>query len=105
MKINVLLSLVAATVSAAGATLNTERINQLTGLKGKPNEKGAYKISFPRNEIAVSVDSWKIPSSISPPRSDCSTTKSGSFALLTPSQRILFLSRPCPTSVRLPLIH
>ena len=63
MKIkNVLLSLVAATVSAAGATLNTERIDQLTGLKGKLNEKdGAYKISFPRDDIAVSVDGWKMP--------------------------------------------
>jgi len=97
MKINVLLSLVAATVSAAGATLNTERIDQLTGLKGKPNEKGAYKISFPRNEIAVSVDSWKIPSSISPPRSDCSTTRSVSFVPPIPPPLILSLSRPCPT--------
>ena len=62
MKIRVLLSLVAATVSAAGAGLNTERIDQLTGLKGKLNEKeGAYKISFPRDDIAVSVDGWKIP--------------------------------------------
>ena len=62
MKVKVLLSLVAATVSAAGASLNTERIDQLTGLKGKLNDKeGAYKISFPRDDIAVSVDGWKIP--------------------------------------------
>ena len=47
MKINVLLSLVAATVSAAGATLNTERINQLTGLKGKPNEKRRLQNQLP----------------------------------------------------------
>ena len=49
MKIKVLLSLVEATVSAASASLNTERIDQLTGLKGKLNDKeGAYKISVPR---------------------------------------------------------
>jgi len=53
MKISILLSLVAATASAASTHLNTERIDQLTGLKGKLNEKeDAYKISF---------DGWKIP--------------------------------------------
>ena len=57
----VLLLLALTTVCAAGATLNTERIDQLTGLKGKLNEKeGAYKISFPREDIAVSVDGWKM---------------------------------------------
>jgi Domain of Unknown Function (DUF1259) len=62
MKVSVLLSLVAATASAAGTHLNTERIDQLTGLKGKLNEReDAYKISFPRDDIAVSVDGWKIP--------------------------------------------
>src|SRR5437588_12080943 len=61
MNITVFLSLVLTIVSATGATLNTERIDQLTGLKGKLNEKeDAYKISFPREDIAVSVDSWKI---------------------------------------------
>jgi hypothetical protein len=62
MKIKVLFLLVVMAVSAIGATLNTERIDQLTGLKGKLNEKeGAYKISFPREDIAVSVDGWKMP--------------------------------------------
>lgn len=63
MKFHVLLSLVAATTaSAAGATLNTERIDQLIGLKGKLNEKeGAYKISFPRDDVPVSIDGWKTP--------------------------------------------
>ena len=62
MNITVFLSLVAATISATGPTLNTERIDQLTDLKGKLNEKeGAYKISFPRDDIAVAVDGWKIP--------------------------------------------
>jgi len=61
-KINILLSLVATTISTAGATLNTERIDQLIGLKGKLDEKeGAYKISFRCDDIAVSVDGWEIP--------------------------------------------
>ena len=62
MKLYALISLVVAAVSAAAATLNTERIDQLTGLKGKLSEnEGAYKISFPRDDIAVSVDGWKMP--------------------------------------------
>jgi hypothetical protein len=62
MKINILLSLVATTISTAGTPLNTERIDQLTGLRGKLDEKeGTYKISFPRDDMAVSVDGWEIP--------------------------------------------
>ena len=61
MKI-IVLFLIATALNAAGATLNIARIDQLTGLKGKLNEKeGAYKISFTREDIAVSVDGWKIP--------------------------------------------
>jgi hypothetical protein len=56
------LSLVAATVSAADATLDTERIDQLTGLKKQAERKRtSLQISFPRDDIAVSVDGWKIP--------------------------------------------
>ena len=62
MKIKVLFLLVATTLSASGAILNTSLIDQLTGLKGTLNEKeGSYKISFAREDIAVSVDGWKIP--------------------------------------------
>jgi hypothetical protein len=62
MNIKVLFLLVVTTVSTTGATLNTERIDQLTGLKGKLNEKeGTYKISFAREDVPVSVDGWKIP--------------------------------------------
>ena len=44
-------------VSAAG--LDTARIDQLTGLKGKLNEKeGVYKVTFPRNDVKVVVDGW-----------------------------------------------
>jgi Domain of Unknown Function (DUF1259) len=62
MKTKVLFLLVVTTLNATGATIDTTRIDQLTDLKGKLNEKeGAYKISFTREDIAFSVDSWKIP--------------------------------------------
>jgi len=62
MKTKVLFLLVVTTLNATGATIDTKRIDQITGLKGKLNEKeGAYKISFTREDIAVFVDGWKIP--------------------------------------------
>ncbi len=48
--------------SAFAADLDTARIDELTGLKGKMNEKeGVYKISFPRNDVKVVVDGWTMP--------------------------------------------
>src|SRR2546423_1109429 len=62
MKIKVLFLLVITILTAAGATIDTAQIDQLTGLKGKLNEKeGAYKISFTREDVTVFVDGWKIP--------------------------------------------
>ena len=47
-------------VSAAG--LDNARIDQLTGLKGKFNDKeGVYKVTFPRNDVKVVVDGWTMP--------------------------------------------
>src|SRR6266478_1808036 len=44
------------------ADLNTVRIDELTGLKGKMNEKeGVYKVTFPRNDVKVVVDGWTMP--------------------------------------------
>jgi hypothetical protein len=44
------------------ADLNTARIDELTGLKGKMNEKeGVYKVTFPRNDVKVVVDGWTMP--------------------------------------------
>ena len=66
MRIN-LVSLGAAVAFAAfhavnAADLNFARIDELTGLKGKLNEKeGAYKVTFPRAEVPVTVDGWKMP--------------------------------------------
>ncbi len=48
--------------NAFAADLNTTRIDQLTGLKGKFNEKeGVYKVTFPRNDVKVVVDGWTMP--------------------------------------------
>jgi hypothetical protein len=45
-----------------GAELNTARIDELTGLKGKLNEKeGVYKVTFPRNDVQIVVDGWTMP--------------------------------------------
>ena len=50
-------------ISTAFATdLDTARIDQLTGLKGKFNEKeGVYKVTLPRNDVKVVVDGWTMP--------------------------------------------
>jgi Domain of Unknown Function (DUF1259) len=56
------LALIAFVYAAAAAELNTARIDELTGLKGKMNEKeGVYKVTFPRNDVKVVVDGWTMP--------------------------------------------
>src|SRR5438034_8288090 len=48
--------------NAFAANLNTARIDELMGLKGKMNEKeGVYKVTFPRNDVKVVVDGWTMP--------------------------------------------
>jgi hypothetical protein len=44
------------------AGLPTNRIDELTGLKGKWNaDEGVYKVSSPRADVKVSVDNWQMP--------------------------------------------
>jgi hypothetical protein len=51
----------AASVSALAA-LDTAKIDEITGLKGKLNEKeGVYKVTFPRKDVKVAVDGWTMP--------------------------------------------
>lgn len=51
-----------ASVAVASAALDTAKIDQITGLKGKSNEKeGVYKVTFPRNDVKVIVDGWTMP--------------------------------------------
>src|SRR6266513_670764 len=56
------LALIASVYASAAAELNTARIDELTGLKGKMNEKeGVYKVTFPRGDVKVTVAGWQIP--------------------------------------------
>jgi len=52
----------AFTCASLAADLDTARIDNLTGLKGKMNEKeGVYKVTFPRNDVKIVVDGWTMP--------------------------------------------
>ena len=52
----------AAFIGASMAGLDTAKIDNLTGLKGKMSEKeGAYKVTVPREDVKVTVDGWKMP--------------------------------------------
>src|SRR5215217_3360179 len=55
-------AILAATSISVLAALDTARIDELTGLKGKMNEKeGVYKVTFPRNDVKIVVDGWTMP--------------------------------------------
>ena len=58
--VSVLFTALVPAVLAGG--LETARIDEITGLKGKLNEKeGVYKVTFPRNDVKVIVDGWTMP--------------------------------------------
>jgi Domain of Unknown Function (DUF1259) len=51
-----------AVASLFAADFDTARIDELTGLKGKMNEKeGVYKVTFPRDDVKIAVDGWTMP--------------------------------------------
>jgi hypothetical protein len=51
-----------ANIAILSAALDTAKIDQITGLKGKLNEKeGVYKVTFPRSDVKVAVDGWTMP--------------------------------------------
>src|SRR5437868_7339935 len=55
-------ALYCTTLSLACAALDTGKIDELTGLKGKLNEKeGVYKVTWPRDDVKVVVDGWTMP--------------------------------------------
>jgi len=55
-------ALCCAAIEISRGALDTAKIDQITGLKGKFNEKeGVYKITFPRNDVKVVVDGWTMP--------------------------------------------
>src|SRR5882762_5181857 len=48
--------------AAESKRLDTARIDELTGLKGKLNEQeNVYKVSSPRTDLKISVDQWEMP--------------------------------------------
>src|SRR3954451_24190397 len=51
-----------AVLTAAASDFDTAKIDQLTGLKGKLNEKeGVYRVTLPRTDVKVAVDGWTMP--------------------------------------------
>ena len=49
-------------LATAAPPFDTTKIDQITGLKGKFNEKeGVYRATFPRADVPVAVDGWKMP--------------------------------------------
>jgi len=51
-----------ATIATGLAALDTAKIDNLTGLKGKMNEKeGVYKVPFPRDDAKIAVGGWTMP--------------------------------------------
>src|SRR5216683_8139463 len=61
-KLFILAAIFAATSVNVLAGLDTAKIDNLTGLKGKLNEKeGIYKVTWPRSDVKVAVDGWTMP--------------------------------------------
>jgi hypothetical protein len=55
-------ALYCTSLSFTCAALDTAKIDELTGLKGKLNEKeGVYKLTWPRDDVKVVVDGWTMP--------------------------------------------
>src|SRR5262245_16585632 len=62
MKTILISGLALVAVTCASAALDTKKIDELTGLKGKANEKeNTYKVTFPRDDVKVVVDGWTMP--------------------------------------------
>ena len=57
-----IVTLCLASINIAFGSLDTAKIDELTGLKGKLNEKeGVYKVTFPRDDVKVVVGGWTMP--------------------------------------------
>jgi hypothetical protein len=58
----IFIALFSATIGIAQAALDTAKIDNLTGFKGKLNDKeGVYRVTFPRADVKVAVDGWTMP--------------------------------------------
>ena len=55
-------ALCATTIGIASGAFDTAKIDQITGLKGKLNEKeSVYRVTFPRSDVKIAVDGWTMP--------------------------------------------
>jgi len=55
-------AVISANINIGLAALDTAKIDQITGLKGKLSEKeNVYKITWPRGDVKVAVDGWTMP--------------------------------------------
>jgi hypothetical protein len=51
-----------ANIEFSSAALDGAKIDEITGLKGKLNEKeNVYKVTWPRGDVKVAVDGWTMP--------------------------------------------
>ena len=61
-KLLLVCAIVSANIGIAAAALDGAKIDQITGLKGKLNEKEqVYKITWPRTDVKVTVGDWTMP--------------------------------------------
>jgi len=62
LEIGIALSLTACAALGQENKLNTTKIDELTGLKGKLNDQEhVYKVSSPRVDMKITVDKWEMP--------------------------------------------
>src|SRR5437660_4106775 len=61
-KLFIVCAIACANIDISSAALDGAKIDQITGLKGKLNEKEAvYKVTWPRGDVKVTVDGWTMP--------------------------------------------
>src|SRR5436190_3548127 len=61
-KLFILAAISAAMSINALAALDTAKIDEITGLKGKLSEKeNVYKVTWPRSDVKVTIDGWTMP--------------------------------------------
>lgn len=57
-----LLAFLGPAIAAEKTTIDTSKIDQITGLKGKYTpEENVYKVTKPRTDVKVKVDQWQMP--------------------------------------------
>src|SRR4029077_8709285 len=61
-KLLIVCAICCANIEFSSGAIDGAKIEQITGLKGKLNEKeGVYKVTWPRNDVKVAVDGWTMP--------------------------------------------